>query len=313
MISTIITTYGGGSQLQRAVDSVLAQTYKDIEVIVVDDNNPDTDARQHTEEVMLKYESDPRVKYLKHEKNKNGAAARNTGIRAAVADYISFLDDDDYYFPERFERILNVMNATHDLVGIITGVNLQDENDVTVMAIRPKQELDVRELLLNEMALGTGSNIFVKSDVIGAVKGFDESFVRRQDIEFMIRVCEYGKVGFVEDCLVIKSVNGIANHPKYERMKLVIDQFANKFEKQVGALGEEKNGFYCTQYRTLFGIALYEHNPVEIKEAIGLIRKYGKLTVKERVLAFVYIHNLRDNKIFKTAISVKNRIKAQGL
>lgn len=311
MISTVITTYGGGSQLQRAVDSVLSQTYRDIEVIVVDDNNPNTDARLHTEKAMQKYELDSRVKYLKHEKNMNGAAARNTGIKASTGEYISFLDDDDYYLPRRFECILHKLESSRDFVGVYTGVDLQDGNGVTVLAIKPKQNLSVKELLLNEMAIGTGSNIFVRTSVVRQIHGFDESFIRRQDIEFMIRVCECGKIGYIEDCLVIKSVNGVTNHPKYERMKLVINQFANKFEKQVEGLGEQKNGFYCTQYRTLFGIALYEHNPTEIKEAMNLIQKHGKLTMKERVLAFVYIHNLRESKIFGIAIALKNRIHTQ--
>ena len=301
MISTIITTYGGGSELQRAVDSVLSQTYQDIEVIVVDDNNPDTDARLRTEKVMQKYELDSRVKYLKHEKNKNGAAARNTGINASTGEYVSFLDDDDYYLPRRFECILHKLEVSHDFVGVYTGVEIQDGNGVAVSTIRPKQNLSIRELLLNEMAIGTGSNIFVRTSVARQVHGFDESFIRRQDIEFIIRVCECGKVGYIEDCLVIKSVNGVANHPKYERMKLVINQFENKFKKQVEGLGEQKNSFYCSQYRTLFNIALYEHNSTEIKEAMYLIKK-------QRILAFVYIHHLRESKIFESAIALKSRL-----
>lgn len=308
MISTIITTYGGGSRLQCAIDSVRSQTYTDIEIIVVDDNNPDTEARRQTEKVMREYESDDRVKYLKHERNKNGATARNTGIKESAGEYISFLDDDDYYLHGRFENILNVFSDNTDLVGVYTGVDMLDENGYNVMKIRPERELSARELLLNEMALGTGSNIFVKSNVVKEVNGFDESFVRRQDIEFMIRVCECGKVGYISDSLVIKSVNGVANHPKYEKMRLVIDLFAHKFEKQAEALGEKKKDFYCIQYRTLFGIALYEHNPAEIKEAMGLIQKYGKITAKERMLAFVYINNLRDIGIVKSLINAKKAI-----
>ena len=311
MVSTIITTYGGGKQLQRAIDSVLNQTYQDLEVIVVDDNNPDTDSRRQTEKTMQKYSLESRVKYLKHDKNKNGAVARNTGLKISSGKYISFLDDDDYYLPNRFESILKKLETAYGLVGVYTGVNIQDENNVTVMTIRPKQNLTIKELLLNEMAIGTGSNIFIRSEVAKKINGFDENFVRRQDIEFMIRVCEYGTVGYLSETLVIKSVNDIANHPKYEKMKLVLEQFIQKFEKHIALLDNRMNDFYCVQYRTLLNIAFYEREKNEIKEAIDLINKYGKVTAKEYTLAFIYIHNLRNNDLINWLINVRKSIRSK--
>ena len=90
LISIIIPTYGRPTTLKRSIDSVLSQTYSKIEIIVVDDNNPDTESRKETEEVMSTF-SDSRIKYLKHEHNKNGSAARNTGIRKASGKYIGIL------------------------------------------------------------------------------------------------------------------------------------------------------------------------------------------------------------------------------
>ena len=103
LVSIIIPTYKRPDTLDRAINSVLNQTYKNIEVIVVDDNNPDTEARSKTEHIMSVYADNPRVRYIKHEKNKNGSAARNTGARYSQAKYVAFLDDDDEFFPEKIE------------------------------------------------------------------------------------------------------------------------------------------------------------------------------------------------------------------
>ena len=96
MISIIITTYGEARDLKRAVISLQKQCTEDIEIIVVDDNAPDSAFRTETEHIMDCF-SDNRIVYIKHDKNKNGAAARNTGLKAAKGEFIAFLDNDDFY------------------------------------------------------------------------------------------------------------------------------------------------------------------------------------------------------------------------
>ena len=105
-VSVIIPTYHRSECIVRAVDSVLSQTLQDIEVIVVDDNGKATDEGEKTAKIMAGYTNNPKVIYLRHDVNKNGAAARNTGIRNAAGEYISFLDDDDIYLPQRLELMV---------------------------------------------------------------------------------------------------------------------------------------------------------------------------------------------------------------
>ena len=97
LVSVIIPTFQRAKYIERAIDSVLNQTYKNFEIIVVDDNDQESEARKEMIKRMDKYSSDSRIIYIKHEKNKNGAAARNTGINVAKGEYITFLDDDDYF------------------------------------------------------------------------------------------------------------------------------------------------------------------------------------------------------------------------
>src|SRR5438552_2531519 len=93
--SIIIPTHGRPAFLQEAVASVLAQSFADSEVLVVDDGNDEP----------VNVPADERVRVLRHDVNRGAAAARNTGIRAARGRYISFLDDDDVYPPGRLATI----------------------------------------------------------------------------------------------------------------------------------------------------------------------------------------------------------------
>lgn len=305
MVSIIIPTYKGSNSLPRAINSVLNQSYKEFEIIVVDDNAPDSEERRETEDLMMRYKLDERIRYLKHTQNLNGAVARNTGISAAKGEYIAFLDDDDYYLPERIQRSVSYLQDNMDAIGVYVGVDVVGENGTVNLQMRPNCDLKICDLLQKEMVIGTGSNIFVKHDVVKKVQGFDESFVRRQDIEFMIRVCHEGRVGYLSEKLIVKSTNGTMNHPKYTKMKTVINQFSQKFVNDINALGKEKVKYYAMQYRTLFGIALYEHNKDEINEAAQLIKQYDNLSLKEKILRFLYIYDLRDNALVKFIIGKK--------
>ena len=87
LVSVIIPTYHGANSLERAVNSVLRQTYTDLEIIVVDDNDPESEARRQTEAVIASLNA-PNLRYIRHEKNLNGSAARNTGIRHAAGEML---------------------------------------------------------------------------------------------------------------------------------------------------------------------------------------------------------------------------------
>ncbi|MBR4797518.1 MAG: glycosyltransferase family 2 protein, partial [Spirochaetia bacterium] len=96
-VSVVITTYKRPEKLARAIKSVLDQSLKDWELIIVDDNSAGSPFRAETEAFMASYLADSRVRYIKHEKNSGAPAARNTGIKAAVGTYIALLDDDDEF------------------------------------------------------------------------------------------------------------------------------------------------------------------------------------------------------------------------
>ena len=113
MVSAIITTYKREpSMVLRALDSIIAQTYRDIEIIVVDDSPADYSERDAVRLAIIKRQSenpDISIKYIAHEKNMGACVARNTGLDAANGEYVAYLDDDDEWLENKLEVQVNVL------------------------------------------------------------------------------------------------------------------------------------------------------------------------------------------------------------
>src|SRR5699024_76128 len=112
LASIIITTYNRPAMLERAIYSALNQTHSWVEVLVIDDNDPNTEARKLTEHLMAEYKDNEKIRYIKHPSNMNGAAARNTGIQFARGKYVTFLDDDDIYYPEKVAKQVELLESS---------------------------------------------------------------------------------------------------------------------------------------------------------------------------------------------------------
>ena len=100
MVSVIIPVYNVLPYIKESIESVINQTYKDLEIIIVDDGSDDG-----SELVCDIYKKDPRVKVV-HQKNQGLSGARNTGLDISTGDYIAFLDSDDAFYPEMIQTML---------------------------------------------------------------------------------------------------------------------------------------------------------------------------------------------------------------
>lgn len=248
-VSVIITTFGIPEKLERAINSVLNQTYKNIELIVVDDNNPTSEGRIAVESIMKKYtcqKTDMEIKYIKHAQNMNGSAARNTGIKNSTGKYIAFLDDDDIYLPDRIEFSVEKMDENKDLIGICVGVaHSYGKKIIGISQMSANTILSAKMILLDQMSIGTGSNIFLKRRIVLDVGGFDINFARFQDLEFMIRVSRLGKVLFAEKILIVKDGTTV-RAPKYAIQRDAFELFDKKFKKEIDELSVDETEQYLT-------------------------------------------------------------------
>ncbi|MDH6373268.1 glycosyltransferase involved in cell wall biosynthesis [Paenibacillus sp. PastF-3] len=127
-VSVIIPTYKRSDFLLRAIDSVLNQTYLNIEIIVIDDNEPRSNFRVETELKMKKFSNNPKIIYIKNLSNLGGALARNEGILRSTGEYITFLDDDDIYINDKISTQIEFM-VKNDLDMSFTDVRIHSEND----------------------------------------------------------------------------------------------------------------------------------------------------------------------------------------
>ena len=112
LVSVIIPTYNSENYIRKTVVSALNQTYKELEIIIIDDCSKD-----NTRDVIKEIASqDKRVKYIFQEENQGAAIARNTGIRAASGQYIAFLDSDDIWLQDKIEKQARLLQSGHPFV-----------------------------------------------------------------------------------------------------------------------------------------------------------------------------------------------------
>lgn len=297
LVSVIIPTYKGYSQLSRAIESINSQTYKNIEIIVVDDNGDETEEQKKTENIINSIDKPFPLYYIKHHQNRNGACARNTGIAASQGDYICFLDDDDYYFSEKIIKCVDKLQERKDYNGVYSSVGTIKNGNIKILTEAKKEGNLYRQLLLDECFLGTGSNIFLTRKAIDVLKGFDERFKRNQDLEFMLRYFQHFKIAKIPDILVIKGNNGTYNIPPYEKMLECKQLLRKKFKNEINSLGNDIKKFEENEALSLYAAALFSKSgQIKIKQRKRL-EQYRKLNIKEKIIFWIAMCNMYEKYV----------------
>ena len=257
-VCVITPTYKRDKQLHRSIESVLDQTYNNIEYIIVDDAS-----RDHTEEVVRSY-NDSSLTYISHEINQGGSAARNTGIRHAEGKYLAFLDSDDEWAPNKVQKQVNCLeNLSNDWIAVYcdikrsrSGVSakvrklLFDAYDDGVGA-EGGAEL-IQHLLSLSFPIGAGSTLMIRNSIIDLLGGFDESFQRHQDWEFLIRLLQTGKLAYVDEELV--ELHGTGS-PSPELIEEAKGRFFSKYSHLIAEY--EKRGIPVRKLQRLELARLY--------------------------------------------------------
>ena len=193
LVTVVITTYNRPSFLRSAVETVVAQDYEPIELVVVDDCS-ETPAREvledHTPEVTS-------FEIRRHAENRGANAARNTGVDAASGEFIAFLDDDDRWEPEKISRQVEAFRRAGDDVGLVcTGRKVVDDGSVDEVRLPEIPDGDITKALLCRNVVGTQSSVMVRTDVARETP-FDETMPRWADLEWYVAVsteCEFAAV-----------------------------------------------------------------------------------------------------------------------
>lgn len=202
MVSVIIPSYNREDTIERSVRSVLAQTYSDLEVIVVDDCSTD-----NTENVVRAID-DNRVRYHCLEKNSGACAARNKGISLAKGDIIAFQDSDDEWRPTKLEKQLAVMEQTKaDVCFCQTrDYDYPDDHPILVPQNIGGTGLVTYKILYDKVPVGT-QTIVAKKYVFDKFT-FDLNMKKAQDVEWTFRAGRIFKFAYVDEPLVNRYLQG---------------------------------------------------------------------------------------------------------
>lgn len=220
-VSVVITTYKREySTIKRAIDSVIAQTYRNIEIAVVDDNADNSQLSNEIQESVLEYGE--KVKYLTYEGNKGACFARNFGADYLTGKYVAFLDDDDVWHPNKIEKQVEVMESgDYSMVSCHSNYVVTDkdgnfvkqfphivikkcddcmENRVTDKGI--VHGIVSLKQLLERNIIGGCSFPLLKREVFEKSGKFRVGLPSAQDYDLWLRMSQLGKIGYVDEALL---------------------------------------------------------------------------------------------------------------
>ena len=271
---------------------------------MVDDNGVETDYGKQTAESMSKYSDNNKVIYIRHTVNKNGSAARNTGIRASKGEYLAFLDDDDVYLPERLHKMVEKMDNLPDDYGACYTAYIKRMSNGKTQRSKNNAEGDVYvRALMRSFSIGSGSNLFYRKKAVEDIGLFDESFLRNQDLEYNLRILSKYKVAFVDEVLMEIYFDSRTVSFTYEQNLERETRFRETFKNRLDLLNEKDRRNVLAMYdidwtRYLVSSKMYK------KAIINIIK--SKIPISTWIKYILY---LLDRYIHNTSYSFVPNIK----
>lgn len=255
LVSVIMPTYKRSDKLLRAIDSVLAQTYTNIELLLVNDNEPTDNYTLELKERVKKYSKDKRFNLIMQDKHINGAVARNVGIKLAKGEYIAFLDDDDWWEKEKIERQVEVLKKLpKEWGGVSCKIQFFDENEKLIGKTSKYKDGYIYKDILNlitDVATGT---ILLRHSALDKSGYFDEELLRHQDLQLLVNFTYQFKLKEVDEFLHCCDVSDTQNRPNGEKLlehkkkffksiKPVLDTLSKKELKCIKCMHQYELGY----------------------------------------------------------------------
>ncbi len=297
-VSIIVPSYKRNRELfSRAIESLLAQSYENIEIVVVDDNAKLEllEYRQALSDYIQETNSD-KIKYIQNQENLGGALSRNVGIENATGEYITFLDDDDKYLKDKVKKQLDFM-LKNDLEMCFTDLSIYNENE-KLIDYRDHNDISqfdkdyLMKYHLTKQITGTPT-FMVKKSVLLDINGFDNVPMGQEFYLMMKIINSDAKIGYVSQNNIVayrtsleaistgpKKISGQKELFKYKKTYFEILSFSEKQYVRcrhyaVMAVAYKRNKKYFKMILSL--IVSVMSNPIlAIREAIKLSKKINK-------------------------------------
>lgn len=226
LVSIIIPTYKRANMLPRAIKSVLEQTYKNIEVLVVSDNEPKDEFTVSAQKTVDSFYDD-RLRLIVQEHHVNGAVARNVGIRATKGYYISFLDDDDYIDPSKIEKQVNLLEQLDSTWGGVCCRFKAYKNGNLIEVASPFKSGYVYKKEMMSLIRTQTNSLLLRRDALFESGLFDERLLRNQDVQLLTRFTYNYKLMFMNEFLNNLDFSDEQNRKRPEQMMEIREAFLN--------------------------------------------------------------------------------------
>ena len=240
-VSVIIPAYNKAEYTRRTVDSVLAQTYPNVEIIVVDDGSQDQTSR-----VMAEYGS--RINYI-FKANGGACSARNEGIRRGTGEYVTFLDCDDLYCVEKIQRCVDYLEKNPPFGFVYTAAYFIDEHDEIVGLYDHPRSREGR--ISSRLILGDficNSTVLVKKDVLHRAGFFDETIFTPADWDMWLRLSQIAQAGYIRDPLIKYRITDNYTFNRLEQARreerYVLEKFFKTCPKKILLKNKAFSNFY---------------------------------------------------------------------
>jgi glycosyltransferase involved in cell wall biosynthesis len=257
LVSVIVPTYGRPAFLTEALESVAGQTYPRTELIVVDDHSPDPVSTLLEDLDLGSLEA---VSCIRHDRNRGANAARNTGIDSASGDLLAFLDDDDYWLPEKLRLQVERLRSTPADVGVVfTGQRYVDGDGETTHVREPVSDTPFLEGLVSGAPFGPFSAVLVDATLVEQCGALDDRLPSWQDREWYFRLAQHAECAVVSDPVAVRRyADQDQLTDEYERKRdVAYPLFVSKHRSTAAQLGSDGiREFESTLARTLALAAL---------------------------------------------------------
>lgn len=272
LVTVVLTTYDRREFLPEAIETVAAQTYDEIELVVVDDHSPES-PRDIVENAACEGLRD--VTFIHHEENRGASAARNTGIETANGELIALLDDDDRWTADKITQQVAAFRQSEEAVGVVcTGIRSIDTDGRTIRTKNVDYDGDITKQLLCGAIVPLPS-VLVRADLLDETGLFDERLKSYEDTEWMIRLSRRCEFRSISDPLVISQRDGheqltddvetklAESHPLFmEKCRPIAAEYGRLFERKMVAHWSFRAGYASLaagksmQARELIGAAI---------------------------------------------------------
>lgn len=250
LITVIITTYNRYKKAQKAIQSALYQTYKPLEIILIEDGSSsgiENWVKDNFKDII----------YVKHHTNKGLAAARNTGLKLAKGDYIAYLDDDDIWKPNRLEKQVKILNELNEkessmLGAVYCGAEINRYNGRVIRFSFPVNSGRLKESIIKNGLKTIPSSCLFKKSALKIIGGFDENLMSSIDHDCWVSLAKFGFSAFYTSEVLVVNFIGTGNktmttdlNDRINGIKLFLSKWKTVFMEW---MGNSKGLFFIAKY-----------------------------------------------------------------